>query len=141
MEHERNVSLTGLEGHSLVLSCVSVGNVGQLAVDVLLASLQAAGQLELLSQLHHPAVIPVVGADPIQAGADLTCGLQLYRSAQHKLLILQVRSGLLPGTSGGRKYWKGPVRKSQMQKMSRSRSNRPPSYSLYRSETLYHISL
>ena len=101
MEHERSVSLTGLEGHSLVLACVSVGNVGQLATDVLLASLQAAGQLSLLTQLHHPAVIPVVGADPLQAeGADLTCGLQLYRSSQHKLLILQVRSGLLPGSSG-----------------------------------------
>ena len=102
MEHERDVSLTGLEGYSLVLACVSVGNVGQLATDVLLASLQAAGQLSLLSQLHHPAVIPVVGADPLQDdGAGLTCGLQLYLSQQHKLLILQVRSGLLPGTSGG----------------------------------------
>ena len=100
MEHERGVSLTGLEGHSLVMACVSVGNVGQLAVDVLLASLQAAGQLSLLSQLHHPAVIPVVGADPIQAGSGLTCGLQLYQAVQHKLLILQVRSGLLPGSSG-----------------------------------------
>ena len=102
MEHERSLSLTGLEEHSLVVACVSVGNVGQLATDVLLASLQAAGQLSLLTQLHHPALIPVVGADPLQPGAaNLTCGLQLYHSSQHKLLILQVRSGLLPGTSGG----------------------------------------
>ena len=41
LRHERCARLEGLEGSSLVVACVSVGNVGQLAADVLLASLQA----------------------------------------------------------------------------------------------------
>ena len=71
LRHERCARLEGLEGSSLVVACVSVGNVGQLAADVLLASLQAAGQLTLLSQLHHPAVIPLAGSDPLEVGVCL----------------------------------------------------------------------
>ena len=71
LRHERCARLEGLEGASLVVACVSVGNVGQLAADVLLASLQASGQLTLLSQLHHPAVIPLAGSDPVEVGVCL----------------------------------------------------------------------
>lgn len=35
----------------------------------------------------------------LQEGGGITCGLQLYHSAPHKLVVLQVRSGLLPGTT------------------------------------------
>ena len=34
-------------------------------MDVILASLHGQGQLTLLSQVHHPCVIPMCGADPI----------------------------------------------------------------------------
>ena len=34
-------------------------------MDVILASLHEQGQLNLLSQVHHPCVIPMCGADPI----------------------------------------------------------------------------
>ena len=63
---ESSADLGGLEGASLVVACVSVGNVGQLAVDVILGSLEAAGELTLLTQLHHPAVIPLAGPDPVK---------------------------------------------------------------------------
>ena len=45
-----------LRGCRLVLACVSVGNVGQLAVDVVLATLSRQQQLTLVSQVpRHPA--------------------------------------------------------------------------------------
>ena len=40
-----------LRGCRLVLACVSVGNVGQLAVDVVLATLSRQQQLTLVSQV------------------------------------------------------------------------------------------
>ena len=42
MEFEPDVSLPELSGYTVLVPCVSVGNVGQLAVDVLLATLQPA---------------------------------------------------------------------------------------------------
>ena len=78
LRHERCARLDWLEGSSLVVACVSVGNVGQLAADVLLASLQAAGQLTLLSQLHHPAVIPLAGSDPVEVGVCLSVYVYVF---------------------------------------------------------------
>ena len=65
MELERDVQLPSLTGATLVVSCVSVGNVGQLAMDVILATLHRHGHLSLVSQVNHPSVIPMCGADPI----------------------------------------------------------------------------
>ena len=65
MQFESDVTLPSLTESTLLVSCVSVGNVGQLALDVILASLQRQGQFSLLSQVHHPCVIPMCGADPI----------------------------------------------------------------------------
>ena len=53
MEFEADIILPDLSGHTLILPCVSVGNVGQLAVDVVLATLQPT----LVSQVscsHSP---------------------------------------------------------------------------------------
>ena len=40
MQFEPSTTLPSLSGYTMLLPCVSVGNVGQLAVDVLLATLQ-----------------------------------------------------------------------------------------------------
>ena len=42
----------------LVQPCVSVGNVAQLAVDVLINTLQ----LSRVGHLHHPSLLPLVGS-------------------------------------------------------------------------------
>ena len=99
MECESEVTLPSLADYTLVVSCVSVGNVGQLAMDVILTTLQRAGQLIPVTQVDHPALIPMVGADPITNTNSLTCAMQLYTSDQHRLALLQVRSGLVPGSS------------------------------------------
>ena len=94
MELEPDVCLPDLSGYTMVVPCVSVGNVGQLAVDVLLATLQPV----LLSQMHHPSLLPVCGADPLSStSTSLSCAMQLYTHQPARLAVVQVRSGIIPG--------------------------------------------
>jgi proteasome assembly chaperone 2 len=94
MELESSVSLSCLTGYTVVLPSVSVGNVGQLAVDVLLATLKPS----LVSQVHHPSLIPCCGSDPLDLDSSvLTTAMQLYVQDTCKLAVFQIRSGLLPG--------------------------------------------
>ena len=101
MQFESDVELPDMSDWTLLVSSVSVGNVGQLAMDVILATLQVSGQLRLVSQVHHPMVIPMAGADPIvRDSPQLSTAMQLYTCAPSKLALLQLRSGLMPGSSG-----------------------------------------
>jgi len=101
MELPPDASLPELGEATLVVPAVSVGNVGQLCCDVLLATLQPPPQL--LAQVHHPALIQVVGPDPLHSKDNdqvLTTAMQLYTASTQKgqkLAILQIRSGVLAG--------------------------------------------
>jgi len=80
-------------GLTLILPSVSIGNVGQLAVDVLLSSV---AKPEFVSSIYHPSIIPVVGTDPLNLKSDqLMTACQLYKTENEA--ILQLRSGLLGG--------------------------------------------
>jgi len=97
MEFEAGVVLPDLSGFTLLLPSVSVGNVGQLAIDVVLATLKPT----LVTQILHPSLIPCVGADPLNVGSPiLTTAMQLYIHPESKLAVFQIRSGLLPGKGG-----------------------------------------
>jgi hypothetical protein len=50
----------------LLQPSVSVGNLGQLAADVILASVKPAR----VAAVDHPALLPVVGADPLDERDD-----------------------------------------------------------------------
>lgn len=77
------------EGYSLVLPSVSLANVGQLAVDVLISTLQA----QQVAIVHHPALIPVAGSGAYQStDTGLTTSADLHVCHQHKLLLLQLRA-------------------------------------------------
>jgi len=52
-----------LKGATLVLPAVATGNVGELALDVCIASLAHAGHAHLAGRLEDPNVLPVVGSD------------------------------------------------------------------------------
>jgi len=80
-------------GLTLILPSVSIGNVGQLAVDVLLSSLDKP---EFVTSIYHPSIIPVVGSDPLNLKSDqLMTACQLYKTKTEA--ILQLRSGLVAG--------------------------------------------
>lgn len=97
MEFEAGITMPDLSGFTLLLPSVSVGNVGQLAIDVVLATLKPS----LVSQILHPSLIPCSGADPLIVGSPvLTTAMQLYIHPESKLAVVQIRSGLLPGKGG-----------------------------------------
>lgn len=66
--------------------------MGQLAIDVLLASLRP----QFVASLHHPALLPVVGQDPLDFKSKrLMTACQLYKTDNEA--ILQIHSGLIKG--------------------------------------------
>lgn len=78
----------------LIIPSVSVGNIGQLAVDLLISSLQ----LEKVGVIWNPAIIPVVGPDPYNIHAEdlIATGCELYAAPGRPFLVIQLRSGLDP---------------------------------------------
>jgi len=77
-----------LTGYTLILPSVSVGNVGQLAVDLLLHNLPC----RLVGAFSHPSVRAVVGS----LDNRLMTAMQAYVCDAKKLVILQLRSPVSP---------------------------------------------
>ncbi|KAB2043127.1 hypothetical protein ERO13_D02G235800v2 [Gossypium hirsutum] len=83
------------ECSTLLLPALSIGNVGQLAVDLLVSSMKA----ERIGYLDDPFVLPCVGNDaygPIPCG-DLALPLEAYESAFSRVALLQQRSPVVKG--------------------------------------------
>jgi proteasome assembly chaperone 2 len=72
---------------------VSVGNVGQLAADLLISSLA----LHRKGALHHDALLPCLGNAAFSHAPGLTFGLELFCDPARKLACLQQRSPAAPG--------------------------------------------
>ena len=70
-----SLDATKLRNATLILPAVSVGNIGQLAIDILLASMKT----EKLVACQHPSLIPLVGSNPIDANStELMTACELY---------------------------------------------------------------
>ncbi|KAK3195601.1 hypothetical protein Dsin_026911 [Dipteronia sinensis] len=83
------------ESQNLVLPALSIGNVGQLAVDLLVSSTRA----ETVGYLDDPFVLPCVGNDaycPIPRGY-LALPLQAYESSSSGMTLVQQRSPVVKG--------------------------------------------
>ncbi|XP_020093074.1 proteasome assembly chaperone 2 isoform X2 [Ananas comosus] len=78
---------------TLLLPGLSIGNVGQLAVDLLIASTRA----KRVGWLDAPSVLPCVGNDaygPVAEG-DLALPLEAYESPLHAISLIQQRSPVI----------------------------------------------
>ncbi|KAK9729042.1 PAC2 family [Popillia japonica] len=72
---------------------VSVGNVGQLTVDLIITTLN----LKKVASIWHPAIIPFIGGDPYQVEVDNPCtACELYTSEALKIAVIQLRSSIEP---------------------------------------------
>ncbi len=69
-------------GYTLVFSCVSVGNIGQLAMDLLVSTTLASFKAKRVGHLITPLVLPVVGQDPFSDTANISL------SCERKLLLV-----------------------------------------------------
>ncbi|PWN32644.1 uncharacterized protein FA14DRAFT_161990 [Meira miltonrushii] len=85
-----------VRGHTLILPCVSIGNVGQLAVDILLASTLSTGEkAEYFCDLDARYCVPFVGASTEANHPSLRTPLQVFTFPKSKLTIIQQRSPIL----------------------------------------------
>lgn len=85
------------EGTVCVIPSISIANIPQLAVDVLLHSLDFEKKATLSDKYLYPFVAPVdhVAGEPLVGG--VSTGLEAYVSPKHKITVLQQRSPVLPG--------------------------------------------
>ncbi|XP_050235118.1 uncharacterized protein LOC126683312 [Mercurialis annua] len=80
---------------TLILPALSIGNVGQLAVDLLVSATKA----ERIGYLDDPYILPCVGNDaygPIPCG-ELSLSLEAYDSPANALTLVQQRSPVVQG--------------------------------------------
>lgn len=81
-----------LNGYTLIIASVAVGNVGQLACDLLISTLQ----MQKIAIVYSPAIIPVIGYDPYDLSSDnLSSSCELYKSAPRNIAVLQLRAPLV----------------------------------------------
>lgn len=80
---------------TLVMPALSIGNVGQLAVDLLIPSSKA----RRVAYLDEPSVLPCVGNDAFGPNAvgDLALPLEEYESPSNGLAFIQQRSPIITG--------------------------------------------
>lgn len=88
------------EGCRLIVPSVSVGNVAQLAVDLLISSLR----LRRVGWLRDPALLPLVGNDafdhtPSRRAGYLHTAAEVYCSEELKLVVVQLRAPIAKGCS------------------------------------------
>lgn len=106
-------SQSSWEGYTFVLPAVSVGNVGQLAADLVISTLK----MRKIGIIYDDSITPVVGNDPfggcfssrvgtlhLATENDVAClpstlmsSCELYESSAHRLVVMQLRSPLIRG--------------------------------------------
>ncbi|XP_012691549.2 proteasome assembly chaperone 2 [Clupea harengus] len=83
------------KSYTLLMPAVSVGNVGQLAVDLIISTLQ----LPKVGHFHTDSLIPMVGNNPYATSAenanDLSTNAEVYCSKDLKLAVLQIRTPII----------------------------------------------
>lgn len=85
-------SLPSLRDFTLILPSVSVGNAGQLAVDLLITNLPC----EKVAVVYHAALYPLVGGNPYDPNSqEITTSADLYLMASQSLAVLQIRAPLI----------------------------------------------
>ncbi|XP_008420303.1 proteasome assembly chaperone 2 [Poecilia reticulata] len=80
---------------TLVMPAVAVGNVGQLAVDLIVSTLN----MSRVGYFHTDCLIPMAGNNPYASGKEdaeeLHTPAEVYTAAELKLAVLQIRSPII----------------------------------------------
>lgn len=78
-----------VKDYTVIIPAVCVGNVAQLACDLLISS----KQLKRIGTIHHPALIPIFGPAAYQHEPQYkVSACELYEGEEDKLLIIQFRT-------------------------------------------------
>ncbi|XP_060066414.1 proteasome assembly chaperone 2-like [Ylistrum balloti] len=91
--------------YTLIMPAVSVGNVGQLAVDLLISTLW----MERVGHIHHESILPLVGNDPFAhedfSDCKLVTSCDVYESIEHKVVVIQQRAPFVRGKMAMFRKW------------------------------------
>ncbi|CAH1968837.1 unnamed protein product [Acanthoscelides obtectus] len=80
-----------LKDYTLIFPCVSVGNVPQLTVDLLIKTYN----FKKTATIWHPALIASVGSDPYTAlNGEVCTACELYTNENLNLAVVQLRSSV-----------------------------------------------
>ncbi|XP_073973224.1 proteasome assembly chaperone 2 [Rhodnius prolixus] len=85
------------EGCSAIVGCPSVGNVGQLSVDLMVSTLQA----EFVGTIWHEALLPFIGPNPYGEKSKQLCSSNdFYYCKEQKLILVLFRVPLCKAYQG-----------------------------------------
>jgi len=87
-----NTSTPKFDGRILILPCVTVGNVGQLAVDLIISTLLRSNEIEHVGKIVTDALRPVVGPNPYEMSGTLMTAVDVYDSSSQNVTVVQIRS-------------------------------------------------
>ncbi|KAL3284395.1 hypothetical protein HHI36_018557 [Cryptolaemus montrouzieri] len=80
-----------LNGFTLIIPSISVGNVPQLTVDLLISNFN----FQKTGIIWHPAIVCSVGADPFnETSEDICTACELYTNESLQLAVIQLRTTL-----------------------------------------------
>lgn len=93
------------EGYTLILPAVSVGNVGQLAADLLISTMW----LDKCGFIYHDSILPLVGNDPFAHPEADVCKVvtacEVYESKLDQLVVVQQRAPFVKGKMPSFRRW------------------------------------
>mmetsp|Transcript_35826 Transcript_35826/g.59734 ORF Transcript_35826/g.59734 Transcript_35826/m.59734 type:complete len:265 (-) Transcript_35826:1480-2274(-) len=87
------------EGHTLILPAISLGNVGQLAIDLVVSTLA----IPRVGLLDHPDVLCVAGFDAFSSARPelrLVLSIEVFQDRAQRLTVLQQRAPPRKGRNG-----------------------------------------
>ncbi|XP_055749154.1 proteasome assembly chaperone 2 isoform X1 [Salvelinus fontinalis] len=86
---------TSFKDFTLIMPAISVGNVGQLAVDLIVSTLNMCR----VGYIHTDCLIPMAGNNPYATLAenanDLSTNAEVYSSPELRLAVLQIRTPIV----------------------------------------------
>ncbi|XP_011213302.2 proteasome assembly chaperone 2 [Bactrocera dorsalis] len=81
-----------LEGYTIIIPSICVGNAAQLACDLLIAS----KKMRRVGNLMHPALIPIFGPSAYQHDPqERVAACEIYECTANKLIVFQFRTPLI----------------------------------------------
>ncbi|XP_037948634.1 proteasome assembly chaperone 2 [Teleopsis dalmanni] len=88
----KHITSLNLDGYTVVLPAICVGNAAQLACDLIISS----KSLKRVGNIVHPALIPLYGPSAYQhEPEEKAAACEVYEGAEDKLLVIQFRSPLI----------------------------------------------
>lgn len=76
----------------VIIPSIGVGNVAQLAVDLVVSNLQ----LQKCGSIWHQAIVQLIGPSAYEHEEDSTTAAELYICQEKKLLVVQIRAPIVP---------------------------------------------